>query len=182
MQKQLRSSKKRRPMDTTLRDGASVQSSGARAVRDTMSTEQRNLYRGLLSGGASKWARVPLSLGALQLNQIGVLNERQRSDTIFLDYDMARTPSLCPLYFLCRLCDLRPKTIVDHKTRRGWHRVIKFGRRFIPPEIVAIQSILGSDRRRETLNLMRVLSGNKSDDYAQSRWNLLFERKLKRRK
>lgn len=47
----------------------------------------------------------------------------------------------------------------------------------LPAEIVALQAVLGSDRRRETLNLMRVMSefgpeGNK-------RWNILYRSKLK---
>jgi len=44
-------------------------------------------------------------------------------------------------------------------------------------ELVALQFALGSDRRRETLNLMRVMS-RPSDPKGRNRWNILYERKL----
>ncbi len=46
-------------------------------------------------------------------------------------------------------------------------------------EIVALQFALGSDCKRETLNLMRVMS-RPSDPKARNRWNILYERKLTR--
>ena len=49
-------------------------------------------------------------------------------------------------------------------------------RRFLPIEHVAIQAILGSDFRRETLNLMRVLSEPRGA--GRKRWNILYEHKL----
>jgi hypothetical protein len=61
------------------------------------------------------------------------------------------------------------------RTARGWHVVIGLSISITPIETVALQAILGSDPRRESLNLMRVLYGGGSD----KRWNILYKRKLK---
>jgi len=49
-------------------------------------------------------------------------------------------------------------------------------------EQVAAQAILGSDKKREELNLMRVLAirrNPKLDRWTRERWNLLFDYKIK---
>lgn len=47
-----------------------------------------------------------------------------------------------------------------------------------PAQMVALQSVLGSDPRREALNLMRVLSLSKmTPRYWKKRWNLLYRSK-----
>ena len=53
--------------------------------------------------------------------------------------------------------------------------VIKLNRSLAAIEMVALQSVLGSDPRRECLNLMRVLYGGGAD----RRWNILYSSKLK---
>lgn len=69
------------------------------------------------------------------------------------------------------------------KTKRGWHIHIETRERLNPPEIIAIQAILGSDRNRECLNMYRWLCMrdryNGLPRYWKKRWNLSFERKLK---
>jgi len=49
-----------------------------------------------------------------------------------------------------------------------------------PAEQVMLQAVLGSDRRREMLNAMRVLSIRLrgADPFWQARWNLLYSGKL----
>lgn len=111
------------------------------------------------------------------------LIKRERNDGRLakLDHDHARTPSLRECWSILSLCDVRPRLICDTRTRRGWHRTIQLSQRLTSAELVALQSCLGSDPRREALNLMRVLSQRKdgATNFARARWNLLFERKLK---
>lgn len=66
------------------------------------------------------------------------------------------------------------------RTRHGWHVLIKLREKLQPAEIVALQSIMGSDGRRETLNLMRALHmrKNKVGRFWGKRWNILFGGKL----
>ena len=163
------------------RAGESAQSIGVTRQNPKI---KRNLCPPHCDEPRSPRARRPSwRLGKLQLDQIGVLEERQKKNEILCDFDFKRTPPLAPLYFLVRLCGLRIKRICDSRTRRGWHRVVRLSRSLTPAETVAFQALLGSDRRRESLNLMRVLSlredGN--NNFAWSRWNLMFTRKLKRR-
>lgn len=117
----------------------------------------------------------------LSLVRIGVVRkEKQRDDTLFLDYDAKGTPSVSHLFRSLRLWNLSPRTVCDVRTRRGWHRIVRLCERLTPPEIVAAQSLLGSDREREAFNLMRVLSLRRdgAGNFSRSRWNILFERKL----
>lgn len=73
--------------------------------------------------------------------------------------------------------------ICMERTRRGWHVLIKLRERLLPSELVALQSCLGSDGRREALNLMRALAIRKECDgvtpYWKKRWNILFSGKLR---
>jgi hypothetical protein len=60
--------------------------------------------------------------------------------------------------------------------------VLYFHERFQPAEIVALQSILGSDARRERLNLMRVLGMRSTpvdSKFWRARWNILYAYKLR---
>lgn len=98
----------------------------------------------------------------------------------FCDYDEPTAPHLRPMYVVARLCGLVPKWVEYYRTRRGWHVTIQWSRKLEPLAIVALQAVLGSDPRRESLNLMRVL--NKADikhGGKQNKWNLLYSRKLK---
>jgi hypothetical protein len=70
---------------------------------------------------------------------------------------------------------VKPKWINYSRTRRGWHVEIGLNKRIGPLEIVALQAVLGSDPRRECLNLMRVMNGGAVD----RRWNILYSRKLR---
>lgn len=91
---------------------------------------------------------------------LGALDEnlRWQPGYVFLDYDFRRTPRLAQLFAACHIAGLKVVSIMDRRTKKGWHRVIRLRQRLSPAETVALQAILGSDRRRENLNLMRVLS------------------------
>jgi len=90
------------------------------------------------------------------------------------DYDNSRGPTLLHVWRIARMLDIRPQFVRLDRTRRGWHLIIEWRRRFTPVEIVAIQCVLGSDRQREAFGLARVFSGKASN----KRWNILFERKV----
>lgn len=107
---------------------------------------------------------------------------------IYLDFDFARpdrrSPSLRPIFTVLRMVGLRPlgSAIAMERTRRGWHIIMRMRETLQPAEIVALQACLGSDRRREALNLMRALAIRKGCNgvtpHWRKRWNILFGGKL----
>lgn len=96
-----------------------------------------------------------------------------------IDVDSHAVPRLRKVWTVLRMCDLRPRSIECHRTRRGWHLLIVLTRTLLPSERVALQAVLGSDPWREALNLMRVLSIRKAGapDFWINRWNLLYRSK-----
>lgn len=58
------------------------------------------------------------------------------------------------------------------KTRRGWHVSVAVTERVAPALVVAAQACLGSDLKRESFNLMRVLARPRG--YFRNRWNVLY--------
>lgn len=65
-------------------------------------------------------------------------------------------------------------------TRRGWHVIVHIAERLSPSEIIAVQACLGSDIKREIMNLQRYFGfrGKKVPRFWKDRWNLLFSRKV----
>lgn len=110
------------------------------------------------------------------------------STMLYMDYDspdgrfkLARNgPTLVMLWTVLRALALRPLWIEHDRTARGWHVIIALPEPVTPAEQVAIQAVMGSDRRRELLNVMRVLSIRRkgAPRFWRARWNLLFSRKL----
>ena len=112
---------------------------------------------------------------------VGILKERTNDSVIYVDLDRRSGLRLPRLWSTCRIIGLRPHTIRIDYTRRGWHLLLFFRERFHPAEIVALQTILGSDYRRERLNLMRVLGMRRTPVNAKfwrARWNILYAYKL----
>ena len=73
---------------------------------------------------------------------------------------------------------LKTEYVGYFRTRRGWHVIARLRGRRIPPfALVAMQILLGSDRRREKLNLRRAMFIGR-DTYRAARWQVLFARKL----
>lgn len=115
------------------------------------------------------------------IRKFGVVASRVNLTRAYLDFDRRRVPRLRPIWSVCRIVGLRPIWIESRRTRRGWHVVIQLNDRLQPAELVALQAVLRSDPRRETLNLCRVLGMRRSpvvSAFWRSRWNLLYERKL----
>lgn len=65
------------------------------------------------------------------------------------------------------------------RTKKGWHIEIHLGTSLQPGETVAAQVLCGSDRKRETLNLMRVLGLKNAPAFWRKRWNILYAEKLR---
>lgn len=127
---------------------------------------------------AVNWSRTAgntrLAASTGYVGRAGLVKCYARPDWTMCDFDSAKAPSLESVWRLAKMIDVFPLWIRLDRTRRGWHLIIQWNRRFRPIEIVAIQAVLGSDLKRETFNLARVFSGKARN----RRWNLLFERKL----
>lgn len=115
-----------------------------------------------------------------QLGSAGIVEEYSDANKIMLDFDRPKTPRLRQVFTLLRMCGLHCLSIRDDRTRKGWHRTILLRESLSREGIIAIQALLGSDRRRETLNLMRVLRTRDRDvsEFQDRRWNILYSRKL----
>jgi hypothetical protein len=105
----------------------------------------------------------------------GIVSHFAQPDQTLCDYDAPAAPPLASVWTIAQRLGIVPIVIEDKRTRRGWHRVITWDRKFSPAETVALQLLLGSDASRETFNLERVLSGGAD---SSKRWNILFDRKL----
>lgn len=113
---------------------------------------------------------------SVNFNTFGKIKEFANEFESFIDIDSPRVPRLSGVASLSHIIGTRALWIRCDRTKHGWHIVIHWERRFLPIEHVAIQAILGSDFRRETLNLMRVLSEPRGA--GRKRWNILYESKL----
>jgi hypothetical protein len=103
---------------------------------------------------------------------------------LYLDFDFRRpdrrSPRLRPIFTVLRIVGVRPdrqRGILLERTRRGWHVIIKLREKLKPAETVALQACMGSDGRREALNLMRARC-HRVTPYWGRRWNILFSGKL----
>jgi hypothetical protein len=100
---------------------------------------------------------------------------------LLIDIDQARpVPRLVPILSRLRVIGLKAKWISYRRTRHGWHLEIGINASLKPSETVAAQAVLGSDLRRETMNLRRAISlrVHKHSRFWRKRWNILFLRKL----
>lgn len=104
----------------------------------------------------------------------GIVKEYAAASVTLCDYDSVNAPSLPAMMETARVLRLKPKWARYDRTARGWHVIIRWNRDLTPGETVALQLLLGSDPKRERFNLGRILAGGG----ANSRWNLLFSRKL----
>jgi malate synthase len=64
------------------------------------------------------------------------------------------------------------------ETARGYHIVLEIEEPLEPLSIVLVQALCGSDLRRETFNMARVLKLSDAPLFWQSRWNVLYSEKL----
>lgn len=143
------------------------------------------------------------SARALKIDRFGVVKQRARADLVLIDLDLPRSyriarrckygrplplavaRGLCPIRVIRAVCSrigLHPVSVRYDRTARGFHVVIQlpWRERLQRAETCALQACLGSDDRREALNLARARSIRQfgAPPHALDRWNLLFERKL----
>ena len=132
--------------------------------------------------------RVPLSTlrggfgdGTAELKRWGKVEELANPKRLLLDFDQGRTPSLRAVWAACRIVGVRPEWVRHDRTKRGWHVVIQLRESLLPGEQIALQAVMGSDRRRETLNLMRAVAVRRADPGVKwrNRWQLLFSEKVR---
>ena len=101
-----------------------------------------------------------------------------------IDLDSHKSLAIPKLYAHLRCCGLRSLALGINRTRRGWHAAIVLDKKLPLAELIALQAVLGSDRMREAMNLMRVISirehgGEKAlGDFWKQRHNILFDYKL----
>lgn len=117
---------------------------------------------------------------AWRLSRFGVVRVIGGPKDLLLDFDRAALPRLRPIWLVLRKVGIRPVFIESYRTRKGWHLWIRLERGIGAGSRVALQSILGSDPRREELNAMRVIAieRNHIRGHWRERWNLLFGGKL----
>jgi hypothetical protein len=115
-----------------------------------------------------------------KLDRWGILDEQFDQSRCYLDLDKVRAVRSLVLYSITRLIGLRIFSVRYEKTKRGWHIVIHHNARLSPAETVALQCVLGSDRKREALNLMRALAiaRGKYSRFWVRRFNILYRGKL----
>jgi hypothetical protein len=97
---------------------------------------------------------------------------------LYCDYDRPNPPSMWEIFRVFHILAIDPEWFRFDRTRHGWHLIIKMPAKLSRTAQVALQAVLGSDPRRETLNLMRALSV-RWDKVSSRRWNVLFREKLK---
>jgi hypothetical protein len=68
------------------------------------------------------------------------------------------------------------------RTKRGWHIVFLLDEKLTPVERVALESILGDDRMRASMNFARARNQSKMPKYWKQRWNILYDYKLENKK
>lgn len=87
---------------------------------------------------------------------------------------------LGPIYSTLHICGLRARWIRFDRTRKGWHIVILLDTSLQEAEAVALEVIMGSDRRRANLDLMRILAvrKNATSPFWKKRTRLLYRSKL----
>jgi hypothetical protein len=100
---------------------------------------------------------------------------------LLIDIDVIKPlPVFIPLLARLRVIGIKAKWISYSRTRHGWHLEIGINCSLQEVETVAAQAVLGSDLRREAMNLRRAISlrVHKHSPFWRERWNILFKRKL----
>lgn len=137
------------------------------------------LKNGIVSGGS--FQQHP-SWSTSGKPKFGVVDYVASPTNLYIDVDRAVPPKLSSILQTLRAVRVRPVWACYRRSAHGWHIIIKSRNRIHPGEQIALQILLGSDRRRETLNLMRLLSISRhgANPYWRKRWNILYRYKLRR--
>lgn len=100
---------------------------------------------------------------------------------MLLDYDMRAVPRLQRIWAVCRIVGVRPVRVRTDRTTHGWHVLVWLDKKLTSGELACLQALCRSDWKRESLNLMRIISIRRSgiDGFWARRWNVLFAEKLR---
>lgn len=98
---------------------------------------------------------------------------------VLLDEDIGARPiSRAAIRAVLNVCGLKAVSVESRRSVSGgrhWRVVVD--RDLTPAETVALQACMGSDLKRETLNLSRVLF-NRHEQGEPGAWNLLYDAKV----
>jgi len=109
--------------------------------------------------------------------RFGRIAEYANTRYLYLDFDHGMgSRRLRSVFTLARLCGFGIRWVRIDRTAHGWHLVVALRGKLPALAMVAAQAILGSDFRRESLNLMRCLS--RPSAARERYWNILFDKKL----
>lgn len=96
-----------------------------------------------------------------------------------MDFDQRKPPSLRPIWAVLHRLGMRAEWTRIDMTAKGWHVVIRLNVRLPLFATIAIQACLGSDKRREILNMRRALALAVSPSkFWLKRANILYEEKV----
>jgi hypothetical protein len=86
------------------------------------------------------------------------------------------------IYNVAQMSGIKLERLAVHNTKRGNHVIVSAEwldrKELTPAETVALQLLLGSDPKREALNLMRAHNLGDAPDFWRDRWNVLYSEKL----
>jgi hypothetical protein len=113
----------------------------------------------------------------MNLSTFGVVDRRGSSRTLLLDFD-GEGPDWGRIYNVARRHRLKPVAMELYRTRHGWHVVVFTRRRVEPWQALVLQALMGSDWRRESLNLLRLWdTAGQVQRGLKWRWNVLYNGK-----
>jgi hypothetical protein len=122
--------------------------------------------------GRDKWAQNVAGRGCP-----GIVDRYHEPGVLLCDYDTVRPPKYMDrLRMIARVTGARVRWVEISRTRKGWHVAARWNRRWTPLETLALQAIMGSDWRRESMGFARLLHASAPGKH----WNLLFAEKLRR--
>jgi hypothetical protein len=101
---------------------------------------------------------------------------------VFVDIDShsASSLSVFKLNSLFRACGLSNgyRALRYSRTKRGWHIVALLHEKLTPIERVCLESILGDDGMRASMNFARARNDYRTPQYWKQRRNILFDYKV----
>lgn len=109
----------------------------------------------------------------------GRVDCRGVSDRLLLDFDSPEKPDWNRILRVCRRHRLGLRAArLNRSTNGGWHVVLVLARRVKPWQALVLQSVMGSDWRRESLNLLRLWDGPEPRKRFRWTWNVLYNEKV----
>lgn len=84
--------------------------------------------------------------------------------------------TMVSLKYISQHYTIKKLTIATSPSKRGYHLVICLKEVLPDTEIIALQFMCGSDRKRERFNMLRYMKG-----LSMRQWNLLFPNKINRK-